>query len=124
MQKPLSPHLSIYKWQITNTLSILHRLSGVALFFSTTIIAIFFVYCYYNNSSVPQNWLENKVIYFFTKVFLISCCVGFAYHISNGVRYLYFDITTNITNKSIKITAYGMLLSAVIVSIFLIWIII
>ena len=29
--RPTSPHLLIYRWQIGNTLSILHRLTGVAL---------------------------------------------------------------------------------------------
>ncbi len=29
--RPLSPHLGIYRWQIGNTLSILHRLTGIAL---------------------------------------------------------------------------------------------
>jgi succinate dehydrogenase / fumarate reductase cytochrome b subunit len=31
MPRPLSPHLQIYRWQIGNTLSILHRLTGIAL---------------------------------------------------------------------------------------------
>jgi succinate dehydrogenase / fumarate reductase cytochrome b subunit len=31
IQRPLSPHLQVYRWQISNTLSILHRLTGVAL---------------------------------------------------------------------------------------------
>jgi succinate dehydrogenase cytochrome b556 subunit len=29
--RPLSPHLQVYRWQITMTMSILHRVSGVAL---------------------------------------------------------------------------------------------
>ena len=29
--RPLSPHLQVYRWQISNTLSILHRLTGIAL---------------------------------------------------------------------------------------------
>jgi Succinate dehydrogenase/fumarate reductase, cytochrome b subunit len=31
--RPLSPHLSVYRWQVTNTLSIIHRMSGVILDF-------------------------------------------------------------------------------------------
>ena len=30
-QRPLSPHLQVYRWQITMTMSILHRATGVAL---------------------------------------------------------------------------------------------
>ena len=31
VQRPLSPHLQVYRWQVSNTLSILHRLTGVVL---------------------------------------------------------------------------------------------
>ena len=30
-RRPLSPHLQIYRWQLTSALSILHRFSGIAL---------------------------------------------------------------------------------------------
>ena len=39
-KQPLSPHLSVYRWQITNTLSILHRLSGLVLFLAAFDFAI------------------------------------------------------------------------------------
>ena len=29
--RPLSPHLQIYRWQLTSVLSILHRATGIAL---------------------------------------------------------------------------------------------
>ena len=38
--RPLSPHLSVYRWQVTNTLSIIHRLSGVALYFGSLLLPI------------------------------------------------------------------------------------
>ena len=31
LSRPLSPHLQVYRWQVSNTLSILHRMTGVAL---------------------------------------------------------------------------------------------
>ena len=39
-KQPLSPHLTVYRWQITNTLSILHRLSGLILFLAAFDFAI------------------------------------------------------------------------------------
>jgi hypothetical protein len=37
--RPLSPHLEVYRWQIGNTLSILHRITGVALAFGIVALA-------------------------------------------------------------------------------------
>ncbi len=39
-KQPLSPHLSIYRWQVTNTLSIFHRLSGLLLFLAALDFAV------------------------------------------------------------------------------------
>ena len=41
--RPLSPHLQVYRWQIGNTLSILHRLTGVALAFGIVALAYWLV---------------------------------------------------------------------------------
>ena len=38
-ERPLSPHLDVYRWQIANTLSILHRATGVALSFGALVLA-------------------------------------------------------------------------------------
>jgi succinate dehydrogenase / fumarate reductase cytochrome b subunit len=38
--RPLSPHLSVYRWQVTNTLSIIHRVSGVILYFGGLFLSL------------------------------------------------------------------------------------
>ncbi len=119
--KPLSPHLSIYKWQITNTLSILHRLSGVGLFFGLCILNTVFVYSYYNGTGLLHNFWGNNIVYTMLNIFLCLLILAFSYHFSNGIRYLYFDITTNISNKIIKYTAYLMLFFAILLAIFLLF---
>jgi succinate dehydrogenase / fumarate reductase cytochrome b subunit len=41
--RPLSPHLEIYRWQIGNTLSILHRATGIALAFGLVALSFWLV---------------------------------------------------------------------------------
>ena len=123
MHKPLSPHLSVYKWQITNTLSILHRIAGVGLFFGISLFAIFFVDFYYNGTGLMHSLLSNKVTNFIVNAFLVCICIGFSYHFANGIRFLYFDITTNISIRSIRVTAYIMLVFAVLLLAFLFFIV-
>ena len=45
-KNPLSPHLQIYKWQISSLLSITHRIVGVIKFFAITLICAWSVYLY------------------------------------------------------------------------------
>ncbi len=39
IERPLSPHLQTYRWTLTMALSIVHRLTGVALYFGTLLLA-------------------------------------------------------------------------------------
>ena len=39
MQRPLSPHIQIYRWTLTMMLSILHRATGIALYAGTALLA-------------------------------------------------------------------------------------
>ena len=41
--QPLSPHLTVYKWQVTNTLSIMHRFSGFTLCFGGVFLSIWLI---------------------------------------------------------------------------------
>ena len=61
-KQPISPHLSVYKWQVTNTLSILHRFSGVILFLAAFDLAIWFV------SIVLGNMAKFDIVYIITPV--------------------------------------------------------
>ena len=38
IERPLSPHLQIYRWTLTMALSIVHRATGVALYFGTLLL--------------------------------------------------------------------------------------
>ena len=52
---PLSPHLQIYKPQMTSITSIMHRITGVYLFIGTLILSWFFIYYQYQTDLVFGN---------------------------------------------------------------------
>jgi succinate dehydrogenase / fumarate reductase cytochrome b subunit len=94
VNKPLSPHLSIYKPQITSTLSIFHRISGGFLAMCV-LFSIFFlklcdlslsfyqIYLYLLLVTVNLDWL----LFSMTNLVILAFC----YHISNGIRHLLWD---------------------------------
>ena len=88
-QRPLSPHLQVYKPQVTSVLSIFHRITGVALSFGLVLLVgwIFSlslgesIFNYY--SLFLESWLGLLVMFSFT--FALN------YHFCNGVRHSFWD---------------------------------
>ncbi|MEA3196432.1 MAG: succinate dehydrogenase / fumarate reductase, cytochrome b subunit [Gammaproteobacteria bacterium] len=87
--RPTSPHLQIYRWQIGNSLSILHRATGVALAFG--LVAL----CYWlvslaggERSYVSATKLLASPVGLFG---LAGWTFAFLYHLLNGVRHLFWD---------------------------------
>ena len=86
---PLSPHLQIYKPQLTSLLSILHRATGVALSIGSVILVSWVVAlslgetAYSSYSMIINSWFGKLVLFGFT--------FGLFYHLSNGIRHLFWD---------------------------------
>jgi succinate dehydrogenase / fumarate reductase, cytochrome b subunit len=88
--RPTSPHLTIYRWQISSVLSILHRLTGVALFFGTVLIVAWLWSVAYAPSfyAILYGWLASIP----GRMLLLGWMAAFYYHLGNGIRHLFWDI--------------------------------
>ena len=88
--RPLSPHLQVYRPQLTSVLSILHR--GTGLFFVLgTLMVSFWVIALalgHNIFVSYQTWLGSLV----GKVLLVFWSFSLFYHWANGIRHLLWDI--------------------------------
>ena len=99
---PLSPHLQIYKWQISSLLSITHRIVGVVNFFAIVLICIWAMLIMFdvNNYSIIYIILNST----FGKFLAISLCWTFSFHILNELRHLIWDAGYGFELKVSKIT--------------------
>ena len=86
---PLSPHLQIYKWQISSLLSIAHRIVGVINIIAITVICIWSLLLLGIESYQPINFFLNT---FFGKFIAVSLCWTFSFHILNELRHLIWDL--------------------------------
>lgn len=108
--KPTSPHLQIYRWNISSITSIMHRLTGVALFFSILFLAWAIVYFTYRVDMIENSesceCLMNNIIQFilFGAVTLITFSIY--YHLCNGIRHLFWDIGKGFDLKKARINGY------------------
>ncbi len=99
---PLSPHLQIYKWQISSLLSIAHRIVGVINISAITLICIWVLSLLLGESSyeIIQIFLRS----FFGKFLMIFLCWTFSFHILNEIRHLAWDMGYGFDLKITKIT--------------------
>ena len=89
INRPLSPHLSVYKWQVANTLSILHRATGVFL----TLGAFLFVAWIVSAAIGPDSYAGVQALLAGPLGLLVLFGFSFAffYHLGNGIRHLFWD---------------------------------
>ena len=99
---PLSPHLEIYKWQISSLLSITHRIVGVINILAITLICIWTLSLLVGENSYEITKLFLKSI--FGKFIIISLCWTFSFHILNEIRHLIWDAGYGFDLKVAKIT--------------------
>ena len=87
--RPLSPHLQVYRWQIGNTLSILHRLTGVALALGLAA----FSYWLMALAGGERSYAAAMVLFTSAPGLLLifGWTYAFMYHLLNGVRHLFWD---------------------------------
>ena len=100
--RPLSPHLSIYKPQISTVLSITHRATGLALFAGSALMVAWLWSAAYAPSYYVtlHEWLVSPL----GEICLLGWTASFYYHLGNGIRHLFWDagygFTLPVMNKT------------------------
>ena len=112
---PLSPHLQIYKWQISSLLSITHRIVGVVNFLAIVLICFWVMLIMFGKSNyLIINIILNST---FGKFLAISLCWTFSFHILNELRHLIWDLGYGFDLRVAKITGVIVLIGSFILTI-------
>lgn len=89
VRRPLSPHLQIYKPQITSTLSILHRITGIGLAVGTVLLVWWLVAAASSDAAYAGvSWFIRSPIGW---LLLFGWSVALWFHFCNGIRHLFWD---------------------------------
>ena len=119
--RPLSPHLTIYKPQISSVLSIMHRITGFVMFFGFLIILwTTNIYTFKSNTledfgNILAYITKNK--FFMSVVILFSYCIF--YHMCTGIRYLFWDAGKLMEIKMVNLTGWlAIILSIIFTGVF------
>ena len=115
-ERPLSPFLH-YRWQYTNTLSILHRITGVLLSLG------FFVLVYWLAAAAGGPELYADAVALLgslpLQLVLFGVVFAFCYHLLNGIRHLFFDMGRGFelatARRSARFTSIAAIVLALVV---------
>ena len=118
-ERPLSPHLQIYRPQLTSILSITHRAAGVALAVGTLLL----VYWVVAAASGPEAYAgaQRCIGSWLGRLALLGWTAALFYHLCNGIRHLGWDAGYGFELKTAYATGYAVLAGTAILTV-LAWI--
>jgi succinate dehydrogenase / fumarate reductase cytochrome b subunit len=114
-KNPLSPHLQIYRWQISSVLSITHRIIGIINAIAIILICLWFISLLFGD----ENYKIIIIFFqsFFGKFFVISLSWTFSFQILNEIRHLAWDIGYGFDLKTSKITGVITIIGSFVLAI-------
>jgi len=112
--RPLSPHLQVYRWQLTSVLSILHRATGVALSAGTILLVWWLMAAAEGPDAYAQ--VQRFLGSWFGLLVLFGWSVALYYHLCNGIRHLCWDTGRGLELKSVYVGGWAVLASTVVLT--------
>ena len=111
-RRPLSPHLSVWRWHVTMAGSILHRATGIGLYAAAIGLALWLTAAaagpeaYTPIGLILSDWYGQGALYLLL--------AALAYHLANGVRHLVFDFGFGMKLADADVSAWFAILFAII----------
>ena len=121
VDRPLSPHLQIYRWYLTMALSIAHRASGIALSVGLLFLTWWLVALAGGEESFArvEGWKDG----FLGVLFLFGMTFVLTYHLGNGIRHLAWDMGYGFEPETARTSGIAVLAFAGIATVF-VWLVI
>lgn len=112
--RPLSPHLQVYRPQLTSVLSFMHRFTGAGLAVGTLLL----VYWLVALASGPEAYETARSVIgsFIGRLFLFGWSVALFYHLCNGIRHLVWDMGCALDLEGVYRGGYAVLIGTVVLT--------
>lgn len=121
VRRPLSPHLQVYKPQITTVLSILHRITGVALAVGSLLMVWWLVAA----ATSPEAWYGARdfTVSWFGRLLMFGWTAALLFHLANGIRHLIWDIGYGFEQSEYKASGRAVVIATAAGTV-LVWLIV
>lgn len=113
--RPLSPHLQVYRPQITSMLSILHRITGGGLAVGAVLVAFWLFAARHSDDmfAMTQTFRAHAI----GKIMIFCWLFAFVYHLMNGIRHLAWDAGLGFNIKTTYITGWLVFIASILATI-------
>jgi succinate dehydrogenase / fumarate reductase cytochrome b subunit len=109
--KPLSPHLQVYRPQLTSVLSITHRATGVFLSLGSVMLLYWLVATALGAAAHAE--MQRCFASLPAQIILLGWTFSFYYHLFNGIRHLLWDSGWGLEIETAYKTGYAVIVAAV-----------
>ena len=109
--RPLSPHIQIYRWQITMVLSIAHRFTGIALGVGALVLVYWLSAASYgpDSFSTAQSLVASPL----GILLLLGWTFALYFHLCNGIRHLAWDTGWGFELARMRATGWSVIVASV-----------
>ena len=118
--RPLSPHMQIYRWPLPMLMSILHRITGCALYFGTLLMAWWLTAA--GAGPKPYGKVASFVDSYFGRLVLFGYTWTLIHHMLGGIRHLIWDTGRGFSQQEREGLALATGVGSVILTV-LLWIV-
>lgn len=118
--RPLSPHLQVYRWQLTMVLSIFHRATGVALSVGSIGLAVWLVAAAMGGGAFEA--VNGVYASWYGMVLMGLWSYALLYHLCNGIRHLIWDTGHGLEIGTSYILGYTVIFVSLLLTL-LVWLV-
>ena len=114
-KSPLSPHIQVYRWQISSLVSISHRITGIINIIAITLICLWISLIFLNENKYESiNFLLSSTI---GKFIILGITWSFSFQILSEIRHLIMDLGYGFELRITKISGIIVIFGSVILTI-------
>jgi succinate dehydrogenase / fumarate reductase cytochrome b subunit len=115
IRRPLSPHLQVYRWPISMALSILHRVTGVALGVGTLLLTWWLVAAATSEEAFAtvQGFLASPL----GLLLLFGWTLALFFHFFSGIRHLVWDAGYGFDKPAYESSAWAVVIATVVATV-------
>jgi succinate dehydrogenase / fumarate reductase, cytochrome b subunit len=118
-ERPLSPHLQIYRWPATMLTSILHRASGIALAGGAILVTGWLAAAAMGSDTFGM--IHEILAAWYGQVVLFGFALALNYHFLNGIRHLIWDAGSGFNLRTARIASWSILAGSFVLTL-IVWI--
>ncbi len=114
-KSPLSPHIQVYRWQISSLVSISHRITGIINVIAISLVCLWISLIFFSESNYETiNLLLNSMV---GKFIILGITWSFSFQILSEIRHLFMDLGYGFELKTTKISGIIVIFGSVILTI-------